>query len=253
MQRGNSYVKMENYQDALIFFQRANEIEKGNAETLKNIAIVYQKLGNSKKSLEIYKNQKSDNILFSCNQIKFLLKEKKYNQAFKLIKKLLDEHPYNVACIETFSLYLTRQNKNSRKKICDETLSQDEEIRSYQQAVLAKLQNDFANAYKIFSQLYDDNPNDKILIQFCDVAYSYSQQLIINSNNDIENEEKYNLAQDVLEKTIFLTEKLSKRYNDNVNILEHLYKLYQQSDQQDKVTSIKSQLTRLGCAYVFEE
>ena len=116
MQRGNSYVKMENYQDALIFFQRANEIEKDNAETLKNIAIVYQKLGNNKKSLEVYKNAKADDVLFFCSQAKILLKEKKYTKAKNLIKKLLNEHPLNVACLEILYLYLTKQKKNSIKK-----------------------------------------------------------------------------------------------------------------------------------------
>ncbi|MDR2402106.1 MAG: hypothetical protein LBD32_01400 [Cytophagales bacterium] len=253
MQRGNSYIKMKNYKDALIFFQRANEIEKDNGETLKNIAITHQKLGNNKKALEIYKNQKSNNILFACNQVEILLKEKKNVRALKLAKQLLDEHPYNVACLEVFHFYLSKQNKKSHKKICDETLSREEHIKNYQQAVLAKLQNDFATAYANFFQLYENAHDDKILIQLCDVAYSYSQQLILNSNDNINDEEKYNLAQDILEKTIFFTEKLFKCYSNNINVMEHLYKLYQQSDQQEKIDDIKSHIIRLGCGYIFEE
>ncbi len=253
MQRGNAYVKMENYPDALIFFLRANELEKENAETLRNIAIVYQKLGDNKKALQVFKNQKSDSILFACNQVKFLIKEKKNKQALNLIKKLIYEHPYNVACIEAFYLYLTKQNKSSRKKLCEDLLSKEEKIKKYQQAVLAKLQGDFKSAYETFSLLLQEDKDDRILIQLCDVGYCYSQQLIKISNDDIEDEDKYETACDVLDDTILLTEKLLKKYSDNVEILEHLYKLYIQNKKQDQAANIKSRLKRLGAEYLCEE
>lgn len=253
MQRGNMYVKMENYQDALIFFQRANEIEKENAETLRNIAIVYQKLGDNKKALRVFKNQKSDNILFACNQVKFLLKEKKNRQALNLIKKLITEHPYNTACIESFFIYLSKQSQSSQKKTCEEILSKDEKTKRYQQAVLAQLQGDFKSAYETFSKLYEEDKDIKILIQLCDVGYCYSQQLIKISNEDIEDEDKYNYARDVINNTILLTEKIFKKYNNNVEVIDHLYRLYMQSEQQEKAATMKSKLKRLGVEYICNE
>ena len=253
MQRGNTYVKMENYHDALIFFQRANDIEKENAETLRNIAIVYQKLGYNEKALRVFENQKTDNILFDCNHVKFLLEEKKVKQAVNLIKKLISEHPYNVACIEAFYLYLSRQNKNSQKKICNEILNKDEKIKKYQQAVLSQLQGSFKTSYETFSALFKENADEKILIQLCDAGYCYAQNLIKNSNADIDDEAKYNLARDVVDNTIALTEKLFKKHNENVEVIEHLYKLYIQNNQQDKALEMKSRLTRLGMGYICEE
>ena len=92
-----------------------------------------------------------------------------------------------------------------------------------------------------------------VLIKLCDVGYCYSQQLIKISNDDIENEEKYNTACDVLENTIVLTEKLFKRHSDNIEILEHLYKLYIQNEKQDQAENIKSRLKMLGVEYLCEE
>lgn len=253
IERGNTYIKTGNYHDALTSFQRANKVDENNIYILKNIAIIYQKLGNNRKSLEIYKNQKFDNVLFSCNQAKFLLQERKYKQSLTIIKKLLAEHPYNVACIETFYLYFKRyRSKNTQEKLCNENLSKDQLINQYQKAVIAKLQNNFSKSYQIFSKIYKDKHDDRILIQLCDVGYIYAKQLILESNNDIEDEEKYNLAQDILDETIDFTEKLARKYKQNINVLEHLYRLYQQNNQEDKIAQVKSQLIQLGGDYILE-
>ena len=85
------------------------------------------------------------------------------------------------------------------------------------------------------------------------MAYFYSQKLILQSNDDINDENKYNLAQETLKKTIEFTEILAKKYNKNINVLEHLYKLYQQSGNEKKEAEVKTLLKRFGAAYIFEE
>ncbi len=245
MKRGQMHSKMKNFQDALLAFQRANKIKPDNVASLQNLAITYQRLGKTKQAAAINKKMQEQNVLVRCEQLKYALK-KKQRVDKKAIKQLVAEHPYNVACLEILNLYLTQCKKNSREKILEELLAKEEDVKRYQRAVLWRLQKKWKESYETFHDLYKKSPDDKILIQLCDVGYEYSKKLILESNADLENDDKYDDAQDVIDATIALTEKLVKRYDKNLNALEHLYFLYTQKNLKDKAAAIKSMYSRLG-------
>jgi len=183
-----------NYQDAIIFFERLQDIEPFSIDEEKFLAFLYSKIGNYTKSIEIIENVIQNNpeslVGQNCTELsklalKYSMADKNWDKAIVYTDKLLEFEPNSQNLLKSkVDLYLIKKDLPNAIKTYGEIVKiYPTEEHKLALAELFMAYQDFASACVLLEPIYNANPNEpKIVDAYLDVLLAQKK-----------NREAYNL------------------------------------------------------------
>lgn len=212
-QKADIEVAHNNYQEAIIFFERLQKIEPFSIDEEKFLAFLYSRIGNYVKSVEIIENiiqeypesrVGQNNTELPKLALEYSMAGKNWDKAIVYTDKMLEFEPNSENLLKSKGdLYLIKQDLPNAIKAYGELVKISPTLEH--KLALAQLfmeYHDFANACAVLGPIYKENPNDsKIADSYLNVLLAQNKTReaynLLKTHNLLETKEGFIVSGDL--------------------------------------------------------